>query len=154
MINFLAHDLLGTFNIILAKGIAVISKEVLWGLSNIACSDPHSVDHLVNHQIFKSIQLHMKSTDIAVRRESLYTVSNIITTHNPLHVHTILHNEEGMFKQFLKGLLLVSYKDILMLMLDTIEYLAHIDGQLGLSGEQSFIYLVEINEGLDHLEEL
>ena len=48
VINFLAHDLLGTFNIILAKGIAVISKEVLWGLSNIACSDPHSVDHLVN----------------------------------------------------------------------------------------------------------
>ena len=127
VIKFLAHDLLGTFNIILAKGIPYHSREVLWGLSNIACSDQQAVDHLVNHQIFQSVQLHMASTDLSVRREALFAISNTITTCHPLKVHGILHTEEGLLRQFLKGLVLISHKDILNLVLDTIEYLGKTD---------------------------
>ena len=69
----------------------------------------------------------MASTDLSVRREALFAISNTITTCHPLKVHGILHTEEGLLRQFLKGLVLISHKDILNLVLDTIEYLGKTD---------------------------
>ena len=59
-----------------------------------------------------------------------------------------------MLKSYLRNLQLASHLDVLMTIMKVIERFSEYDSELNLHGENSFIYLVEITEGLDLLEEL
>lgn len=154
MMKFLTHDLLTLFDVVLAKANPYFSTEALWGLSNIACHSQEAIEHLVNHKVFNTIQIHLASTNMSLRREAIHAVSNVLTVWDPLKVYGLLGNDPSLLRQYLKSLLLVSHQGILLLIMDTIEYFGQTDGDLGLRGEASFMYLVEINGGYDHLEEL
>ena len=64
MIKLLAHNILDLYNAVLAKGHPELSKESLWGLSNIACHSEETIDHLVNHNVLKTVQMHLSSNSI------------------------------------------------------------------------------------------
>ena len=59
-----------------------------------------------------------------------------------------------MLADYLKNLLLISDKAIIMDILNTIEYLLNVDEQAGLYDTHCFKYYLEINQCFDHLERL
>ena len=59
-----------------------------------------------------------------------------------------------MFRQYMKNLLLISNTEILFSIMSAIEQFGEYDRNLGLEGQKSFCYLVEISGGLDYLEDL
>ena len=59
-----------------------------------------------------------------------------------------------MFGQYLKNLMLISNTEILFSIMEAIEQFGEYDRTLGLDGQKSFFYLVEISGGLDYLEDL
>ena len=87
MIKFISLNLLDIYQKFLSKGISKLSKELLWGLSNIACHSEEMIDHLVHHKIFRLVQLLMSSTNLILKREALITVGNVLTEWTPLKVH-------------------------------------------------------------------
>ena len=59
-----------------------------------------------------------------------------------------------MLSDFLKNMLILSDKELVMTILDTIEYLFNLDINYGLHDTQSFKYLLETQQCFDLLEDL
>ena len=96
----------------------------------------------------------MKNIDYLVRKESIYTVANTLTTLDPSHSLTLLEKNNTLLRDFLDGLGLITDETIVLEILSVIEYFGKTDTEWGLKDKQSFMYHVEVAGGYDHLEEL
>ena len=109
---------------------------------------------LAQNEIFDMITMHLENCDIFIRKEAVYTVSNILTTLDPKDTLSLLQINERLLKVFLDCLQLITDEKIIFEVLSVIEFFGKQDRDWGLKGKESFMYQVEINGGYDHLEEL
>lgn len=133
--------------VILQEKIAEM-KEACWTLSNIACHDDLMANHLVQDEVFLTVAGLLNSNNIKVRHQAVFCISNVLMT-LPLDKMRKLLTEEQQYKSllhdFCKCMQLTSEKEIVYSILDAIEYMCEADEQMGLEGEHSFQYLIEVN---------
>ena len=60
-----------------------VVREMIWTCSNIAGDSTEMAIKLVQNEIFDMITLHLENCDIFIRKEAVYTISNILTTLDP-----------------------------------------------------------------------
>jgi len=79
---FLFHGGLSAFNHLMTTDQSIQKmKELLWSCSNITAGTEQEIITFINHKdILDKILLLMNSSNIQVRREAVYVITNILTT--------------------------------------------------------------------------
>ena len=131
--------------VILQEKIAEI-REVCWTLANIACHDDLMANHLVQDEVFVTVVGLLNSNNIKVRHQAVMCISNVLTT-LPIDKmrKLITEDHKSLLHDFCKCMQLVSEKELVYSILDVIEHMCQADEQMGLEGEHSFQYLIEVN---------
>ena len=86
-------ELLDIFNGLLVS-TPHVRKEILWALSNLACHSSQVTKTLVEHPIYKQVVNTLGSTDIGLRKEAIFTISNILEDWKPANlVYSLIEND-------------------------------------------------------------
>ena len=110
---------------------------------------------MIQDDIFDSIVNLLNSSNLVIRRETVTTVSNMITTLESSRLNELVFDKyPNLMHDFLRNLTFTTNKRIIFPILDTIEHLFGLDEQYGLQEEHSFSHLIETNNGFDLLEKL
>ena len=110
---------------------------------------------MIQDDIFDSIVSLLNSNKLDIRRETVTTVSNMITTLESSRLNDLVFDKyPNLMHDYLRNLTFTTNKRIIFPILDSLEYLFGLDEQYGLQDEHSFSHLIETNNGFDLLEKL
>jgi len=88
-----------------SSGKANIIKEVCWCLSNLAAGTPTQAVKLIEHSVFERILFQAHHTNLELRKEALYVVSNAIITVDVIARERLLDlGEDSVILALLYGL--------------------------------------------------
>ena len=132
-----------------------LQTQALWTLSNIACDSEKSATILAQNDIFNTIAFLMgDTTDLDIKKESTMTIGNLFTCLPVEVLDKILTDDDDLLKNYMEGLKMISDKNLINNILNTIEHFGELDKRFMRQGPQSFIGRIELSNGLEHLEEL
>ena len=128
-------ELLDIFNgLMVSTCMLHVRRDILWGLSNLACHSSEVIKTLVEHPIYKQVVNTLVSTDIGLRKEAIFIISNILLDWKPANlVYNLIENDQQMLKNYLRGLKLDS-ESVLMTIMRVIEKFCDYDSELNLHG--------------------
>ena len=128
--------------------------EILWGLSNIACTLNKSVTiSLIKHEIFQTVVSLMESQNLNVRGEAIHTVSNAITSAEAQELHNMLVQYPRLLNSYMKGLKLNNKLEVIMAILDGLSHMCNLDIEYDLRTD-TFREAIVSNEYFNLVSEL
>jgi hypothetical protein len=95
---FLFEGGLNALNSILVESQSIqILKEILWSCSNITAGTEQQIQIFLNHnEILTKVFLLCNSTNLALKREAIYVITNIFTTSQDQNQNYNLAMHDGM----------------------------------------------------------
>lgn len=95
------------------------------------------------------------STQIELRKEAVLTVSGLIKTLDVDLLWSLLAERlSNLLPDYFKCMQLYSHGEVVLAILDTLEYLLGLDEELGLENYYSYHSLIDSNSGFDWLDEV
>lgn len=133
-------DILNRLHAVVVKGKVQEAKEAMWAFSNLAMHSPEVARILASQDdIMKTIAQMINSSNISLRKEAVLTVSSLIKTVDVELLWPLLAEKlPSLLTDFFRCMQLYSHEQIVLTILDSIEYLLRLDEQLGLENYYSY----------------